>query len=76
MEVAADALRDADEGQRLRGDALVLVLPRLLLAPGRSSGSSRSNGVVREVAVASAFCALHDGANLGVPKLRHASPAS
>ena len=42
VEVAADALRDADEGQRLRGDALVLVLPRLLLAPGRSSGSSRS----------------------------------
>ena len=33
LDVAADAQRDAGEGQRLRGDALVMVLPRLVLAP-------------------------------------------
>ena len=45
--VAADAQLDADESQRLRGDALVMVLPRLVLAP--AGGSSRSSKVVREV---------------------------
>ena len=47
LDVAADAQRDAGEGQRLRGDALVMVLPRLVLAP--AGGSSRSTKVVREV---------------------------
>ena len=49
LEVAADALLDADENQRLRGDALVLVLTRLVLAPARSGTQSRSNPVRREV---------------------------
>ena len=48
-DVAARAQRDADEDERIRGDVLFLILPRLLLTPVVGAGSHWSSKAAKVV---------------------------